>query len=239
MLGPEIVTKVDHDWIKKIQLSLQNDKNARKREIRGSGLLSDLFDQKILSHFEGLFNESDRNGSLACSDFKNMIRPYIADHVVDNIYRAIDVNDTGYVTYSEFTNFLIAAEAGSSHSAKNSGSRLVMTAQQEEGSSANHHDFIDHMTYSTKPCPMLITGGRDGQVALWNPTDLQLIKIIPHKDKSTVFNEEQARSKAKDFSSTQSNGCFGKRGKISSVCCLIFFCFLFCQNRSFFMSITV
>ena len=44
-----------------------------------------------------------------------------------------------------------------------------------------HKDFIDHICYITKPFHAIVTGGRDGQVLLWRPSDLTLIKKIAHE----------------------------------------------------------
>lgn len=166
-----------------------------KKEVLATGLISDLFDKTILETLEHYFESSTfRHNSLPAEEFKELISHYIPRPLVESVYRSIDVNDVGYVNYSDFTNYLIASEAGSSFSAKIYISRLVPFLQQEDDASIIHRDAIDCLVYVKRPCPMIITGGRDGQLTIWDPDSLLLMKNIDHQDKNAVYQEELRKS---------------------------------------------
>lgn len=55
-------------------------------------------------------------------------------------------------------------------------------------------DFIDFMCFTMKPCPMLVSGGRDGKVSIWNPNDLRMVASITHTGKNEVYMRELAQS---------------------------------------------
>ncbi len=57
-----------------------------------------------------------------------------------------------------------------------------------------HRDFIDCLVFVKKPCPMLITGGRDGRISLWDPNELTIIKGVEHRDNNSVYREELYKS---------------------------------------------
>jgi len=180
--------------VEKIQLSLQDQNNQRK-EIFSNGLVSDLFDKNILARLERIFSESSfRPYTLPAEQFRAVIAAYIPLALVENVYRSIDVNDVGYVDFSDFTNYLIASENNSAFSAKTYISRLVPYLQQEDDVGVVHRDCIDCLLYLRKPCHMLVTGGRDGQLSLWDPESLELLANIAHQPKTTVYKEELDKS---------------------------------------------
>ena len=190
-------TKVlDLDELDKFVQNNRTSSPSFNYDSKNTGQISDLFDRNILSQLEYEFSNSlTVKNSLSTEDFRELLSKYIPLHLVDNIYRSIDVNDTGYINYSDFTNYLISSEDGSTFSSKTYSSRLVQHIQQQDHNNNNlsniyHKDMIDCIVYITKPCSMLITGGRDGQLSLWNPETLQLITHINHCDKVTVYNEE-------------------------------------------------
>jgi WD40 repeat protein len=185
--------KIDMN-IEELQLSLLEN-SQQKKELLNTGLVSDLLDKNILETLKRHFEESSfRHNSLRAEQFKNLLAQYVPRPIVDSVYRSIDVNDVGYVNYSDFTNYLIASEAGSSFSAKIYISRLVPLLQQEDDASIIHRDAIDCLVYVKRPCPMVITGGRDGQLSIWDPDTLLLMKNIDHRDKNDVYKEELRKS---------------------------------------------
>ncbi len=196
MLVPEtFVDNSDKDiLLEKLENSVTPKLNVKK-EVQSGGIISDLFDKDILAFLESVFSTSESGfNSLTAQEFKDLIIKYIPLSLVENIYRAIDVNDLGYVYYSDFTNYLISSEAGTSFSSKTYTTRIVMVAQQEENMGIMHRDFVDCLAYVKKPCPMLITGGRDGQISLWDPSDLSWIKHVQHRDNNSVYQEELHKS---------------------------------------------
>ena len=156
--------------------------------------LSDLFDRGILFELEQEFSYSSSiPNSLSTQEFRILLSKYIPLKLVDDMYRSIDVNDVGYINYADFTNYLITSEEGSSFSSKTYTSKLVLNAPQQEDAEWSHKDMIDCMIYVKKPCAMIITGGRDGQLSMWNAETLQLITHIDHQDKNSVYEEELQR----------------------------------------------
>jgi hypothetical protein len=176
------------------------EKTVSQKNIVNSGDISNLFDKNIILHFENVFNSSETgNNSLNERRFKSLLSNYIPHQLVGKIYRAIDVNDTGSVNYSDFTNYLISAESSSTVSAKTNVTRLIMHIQQSEIELKEiHKELIDCMVFTKKPCPMIITGDRNGKVSLWNPKDLTLIKVLHHKDKNSFYQDELNRSMYRD-----------------------------------------
>jgi WD40 repeat protein len=78
------------------------------------------------------------------------------------------------------------------------------------------------MIYVKKPCAMIITGGRDGQLSLWNAETLELITHIAHRDKNSVYEEELHRGmnnilKAKCAKMSASSGK-RKHSKVAITC---------------------
>eukprot|EP01038_Epipyxis_sp_PR26KG_P010466 gene10466-14060_t len=164
-----------------------------KRDTGNTGAISDLFDKRILLLLEESF-ANGYNNSLTEKEFKLLISEYIPLELVEIIYRAIDVNDIGLIQYADFTNYLISSEAGNSFSSRMYGSRLIMDKQQSNQDEM-HTELVDCINYAGKPWNMIISGGRDGQILLWDQNDLRLIKNVTHKDKNTVFKEEQHKSR--------------------------------------------
>ena len=203
-------------------VSRQNDGQKQN----GVGLISDLFDKDVLTHFENIFTTSKHgNNSLTTAEFKSLISEYIPLKLVETICGAIDVNDTGYVNYSAFTNYLIAAEAGSSFSARTYITRLVKSGEQSEQPGILHRDFIDFLVYVKKPCPMVISGGRDGQLQLWEPQELSLITPVQHKDSNAVYQEDLYKTMdtvlRAQCSKFQTKKSFRSKVPITSVCSLL------------------
>eukprot|EP01039_Chlorochromonas_danica_P001258 gene1258-1371_t len=182
-------------YLEQLEKGFLNDSQGGRKEISSStttGAVSDLFDQNVLTHIENCFAHSTLGHYiLSAEHFITLITQYIPYHLVDNIYRSIDVNDVGYVRYADFTNYLIASEAGFSFTTKNFIAKLVLSFTQDDHLlGINHRDAIDCLVHVKRPCPMIITGGRDGQLSLWDPETLHLIKTIDHRDKNSIYMEE-------------------------------------------------
>eukprot|EP01033_Poteriospumella_lacustris_P012679 gene12679-9071_t len=190
----EITDEKADQLIAGLEQSLQAQSKSRK-EVAKTGVISDLFDKTILSQLEVAFaNSKTGYYSLRAEEFRALIAEYIPVALVESVYRAIDVNDVGRVNYADFTNYLIASEAGSSFSARTVIAKLsFLHAQEEDSSLGIHRDAIDCLLYVRKPIPMVVSGGRDGQVGLWEPDSLLPIAFIDHRDKNAVYQEEFTR----------------------------------------------
>jgi hypothetical protein len=114
-------------------------KKQAPRAVAKTGHISDLFDKQILEELESQFTGPLGPSSLTEVEFKTLMRAYLPSNLADNIYRSIDVNDVGCVSYSDFTYYLIASEEGSSFSSRTYASRLMLDTQQEEKSFGMHH----------------------------------------------------------------------------------------------------
>lgn len=195
MLQPEDNLLTDRvNVVERIELSLHDQNNNRKEKF-SNGLISDLFDKYILARLEKMFAESTfRPYTLPAEQFRAVISAYIPLPLVESVYRSIDVNDVGYVDFSDFTNYLIASENNSAFSAKTYISRLIPYLQQEDEIGVVHRDCIDCLLYLRKPCHMLISGGRDGQLSLWDPETLQLLTNIHHQPKTAVYKDEMEKN---------------------------------------------
>jgi hypothetical protein len=214
---------------KNLEIDVAPDWNAvrkapasrRRKELRTTGQLSDLFDRHVLAELEVEFaNSPTVYNSLSTTEFREVMSKYIPLHLVDDIYRSIDVNDIGFINYSDFTNYLISAEEGSSFSSKTYATRLVVSMEQEEDDRWTHKDMIDCMVYVKKPCAMIITGGRDGQLSLWNAETLLLITHIAHRDKNSVYEEELHRGMNKVLKAKCAKmSATAHKRKNSKVCC--------------------
>ena len=121
---------------------------------------------------------------------------------------------SGSVSYADFTNYLITLETSSESTTGNISKLLSIVSQsgpREENDNDTeyyHRDSVDCLVYVHKPCrcwlsyeslfekwrfnyyfipSMVVSGGRDGLIGLWNSHDLKLIKRINYKDKNSVF----------------------------------------------------
>ena len=159
MLAPSFDNlELDND-AKLVESLEQRFTKQSKQKIKRNGIVSDLFDKEILSSLEIIFNNG-RIGhqTLTILEFKQAIIQYIPENLVENICRSIDVNDTGFVNYSDFVNYMITSEQGTSFSNRTNASKFFLQCQQDQDTSVIHRDFIDSICYTKKPYPIVITG---------------------------------------------------------------------------------
>ena len=145
-------------------------------------VVADLFDLETLRSLRKQFIERSVGGigdeTLKASDFKVLLGQYVPLEEIENIYTKIDVNNDGVVLWQEFTAFLIAAESSNRLSEGIYSHEFVVRNQQQVSKGFGktvHKDMIECMCFISKPSPILITGGRDGKILLWNPYDLSNI----------------------------------------------------------------
>jgi len=121
---------------------------------------------------------------------------YLTSAEIDEIYPKIDINDDGNIEWHEFTSFLIAAEGNSQLASLTSSYRIIYQKEQiftsggvqsstshVANTSMRHTDMITHVCTSVKPFPLVITGGRDGQLLVWRLSDLSFVKKLNHECK--------------------------------------------------------
>lgn len=188
MIDPnEVYSKSSpNDTISRLEKRVVEKKKGQVDTLR-YGLVSDLFDKEILTELEKKFKDSSFGYNILRADeFKSIIKDYIPPDLVENIYLSIDVNDVGYIKFSEFTNFLIASESGTSFSAKSYISRLVYShTQSAENYQENHLEAIDYMSFVKRP-DRIITGCRDGLIKVWDAENLEYLYSIDHKSKAAL-----------------------------------------------------
>jgi Ca2+-binding EF-hand superfamily protein len=94
----------------------QNDRGAKNQK--------DLFKIEVILKYRRLFQSKQKAG-IGCiteKEFKNLLCCYTSNqYVIDDIYRKIDINCDGCISFSSFTNFLITSD-----SSKKDSSKLVL-----------------------------------------------------------------------------------------------------------------
>eukprot|EP01035_Chromulina_nebulosa_P023791 gene23791-30858_t len=157
-----------------------------------------LCDPKVILELENQFAASSENsgGRLSCSQLVEFLAPYVSSSQVEAMFRSMDINDIGSVSYADFTNFLITMETSTDMSRGNISKLLPaktqapMRIENDNDTEYYHRDNIDCLVYVHKPCSMIVSGGRDGLIGLWDTQELRLIKLIDYKDKNLVFQDE-------------------------------------------------
>jgi Ca2+-binding EF-hand superfamily protein len=84
----------------------------------------DLFSIEVILKYRRLFQSKKKAGidSITENEFKNILCCYISSqYVIDDIYRKIDINCYGRISFSSFTNFLMTSD-----STKKDPSKLVL-----------------------------------------------------------------------------------------------------------------
>ena len=161
-----------------------------------SAAIAKLFDPKLLEGLRQQFKDDHRTGAkhLTIAEFVDLLSGYVPLDVCHFMYQRIDVNDDGYIEFSEFINYLIASETSITSEATNSNSqvitKVVLSKIQDPRSLLNHKEMVDHMCFNTKPCPMCITAARDGKINIWNPHTLEKLAQIKHIDKNSFYREK-------------------------------------------------
>jgi len=186
-------------------VNIENDSSRSTRansEDQGGieKIISDLLDQRVLIQLEKTFNLSP-GGRLNCSQLTDFLSKYLPPDQVVEMFQAMDTNDTGSVSFEDFTNYMIAVDM-SDRVTNNHMSKLTLAmvqSEHHEGSEHYHRDSIDCVTYAHKPCSMIVSGGRDGLIGMWNTQNLSLIKLINYRDKNLVFQTELSNNMATEM----------------------------------------
>ena len=153
--------------------------------------VTDVFDMDILRQLHKMFQENEEEeNALNEEQFRKIMSLYCTQQEINEMYPKIDINDDGNVEWHEFTSFLIAAEGNSKIALHTNSYRLVLQIEQPGNSAIMHRDFIDHICFTMKPYPMIITGGRDGLVLVTRPSDMKLIRKLNHESKNKVYVNE-------------------------------------------------
>jgi WD40 repeat protein len=163
----------------------KNQHVKRKVEIN----LSDLLNMEVLDEIRQVFlKNQDENGqeSLLADEFIEVLSRYLPRPDIERLYQKIDVNDDGHVDWQEFTGFLTTSSSSVVGTTKMYNKIFTLKLEQPFDDS-NHKELIDFICFSSKPIPVLATAGRDGQILIWNQSDLRRIGAIVHHDKNEVF----------------------------------------------------
>lgn len=186
---------------------------------------SDLLDIKMLKEIKSKFTLRciDESGnSLKADEFIALLAEYIPKRDAELMYKKIDVNDDGTVEWHEFTGFLINADSikgsnsavGSNSSSSAAAGPVFRPTEKLSQASGEHvhRDMIEHVAYSARPYPMVVTGCRDGSISLWNATDLSYITKIMHMDKNTRL----ITSMVKNITAEQRGAMVARVGRLKS-----------------------
>jgi len=153
----------------------------------------DCFDSNVLSKLKEHIDLST-NGYITEKEFKSLLREVTNDKssiIEDQVYAKIDVTNVGYITFSSFASFLLAMEDGTQWAAAKNATKLVLrndliTLPISSLGAVVHRDEINCFCYLQK-CNMVVTGGADGQLLVWDPVNLSLLASLHHTDKHAVY----------------------------------------------------
>lgn len=88
------------------------------------GSHKDLFGIEVILKYRRIFQSKKKAGieSITEKEFKNILCSYTSNqYILDDIYRKIDINCNGFISFSAFTSFLITTD-----STKKDSSKLVL-----------------------------------------------------------------------------------------------------------------
>ena len=153
------------------------------------------FDSHVLSKLKERIDHSTY-GRLTASEFKSLLREVTNDQssaIEDQVYAKIDVTNVGYITFSSFASFLLAMEEGTQWAAAKNATKLVLRNDLialpiSSLGAVVHRDEITCLCYLPK-CRMVVTGGADGQLLVWDPVNLSLLASLHHTDKHAVYRQ--------------------------------------------------
>jgi WD40 repeat protein len=183
---------------------------------------TELLDIKILKDVRGKFLEfgvGDTGDSLKVEDFIDILSAYMPRQVVEKIYKKIDVNDDGFVDWHEFTGFLINADSMKTSTSYGPTYRPAERAAQAHDRHT-HRDLIEHLAFSMRPVPMIITGCKDGSISMWNYSDLSYIGSIAHHDKNSIMLSSMVKTipTAQKAAMKVANGKLSAAAPMDGVC---------------------
>lgn len=157
---------------------------------------TELLDIKILKEVRAKFLEygtGETGDAVKVEDFIEILSAYMPRQDVDKIYMKIDVNDDGFVDWHEFTGFLINADAMKGVTSYGPTYRPAERICQPHDRHV-HRDMIEHLAFSMKPLPMVVTGCKDGSISLWSYNDLTYVGSVAHYDKSSIMMSSMIRN---------------------------------------------
>lgn len=161
-----------------------NDKIVSLEGIQG---FDGLFDKKFLKSLYALFNNN--NGVLTISQIYDVLIKVVSIKHANILCHRLDINNTGYTKFNIFINCLISSEEGERWSLLANNTKYIKLDEQVNNPLIVHKDSIVSMCYFSKPNPLLVTAGLDGQVLLWNPVLLDSNGYINHVDKSIISKD--------------------------------------------------
>lgn len=157
---------------------------------------TELLDIRILKDCRSKFLEfgvGESGDALKVEDFIEILSAYMPRQDVEKIYKKIDVNDDGFVDWHEFTGFLINADAMKGSSAYGPSYQPTERAAQPQDRHT-HRDLVEHLVFSMRPVPMIISGCKDGTISMWNYSDLSFMGSVFHHDKSSIMVSSMIKS---------------------------------------------
>jgi hypothetical protein len=131
--------------------------------------IEQCFDRDTLASLRDHISRA-RDGQLSRQAFKDLLMAHTDDaEAVDQVYRMVDVKNTGVVTFSSFAAFLLSMDRALAWAEETNATKLVLrndliAAPRSVGAATVHRDAIACLCYVPKPQQILVTGGLDGQV---------------------------------------------------------------------------
>ena len=190
MLRPRIVSSEGTSVLRQIA---SHGEDARRTVDVTVPEFQGCFDSHVLSKLKERIDHSIK-GYITEREFKSLLREVTNDSssaIEDQVYAKIDVTNVGYITFSSFASFLLAMEEGTQWAAAKNSTKLVLRNDLialpiSTMGAVVHRDEITCLCYLPK-CHMVITGGADGQLLVWDPVNLSLLASLHHTDKHAVY----------------------------------------------------
>lgn len=156
---------------------------SREGPVLQDSLLS--LSHAALQHIRRAFAHTRTPGLATYPEAHALLSRHASPAAIDAALRRIDVNRTNTISFSLLADFLIAGQE----------SQDLVTAEEEALDTFSHtftqpihwssiHRAAVHvLVFAAKPRPLLVSGGRDGMVALWDPDTLRCVtKVRVHRN---------------------------------------------------------
>lgn len=133
-----------------------------------------------LQHIRRAFAHTHSPGLATYPEAHAILSRYTSTRAIDAALRRIDVNRTQTISFSQLADFFIAGQESLDLVSAEEGALETFTHRftQPIHWSSIHRSAVHVLAFATRPRPLLVSGGRDGQVALWDPDTLRCVTKV-------------------------------------------------------------
>lgn len=135
-----------------------------------------------LQQIRAAFASTHTPGIATYPEAISIMSSYATQDAITAALERIDVNRTAAISFSDLANFLIAAQESLDFVARKGDAmdQFAHALTQPIHWSSIHRAAVNNLVYTTRPRGLVISGGRDGQVTLWDPATLECVTKIVH-----------------------------------------------------------